>query len=208
MYSQMNELSNDRVTRFHIRRDFLQLYHAGWRHQLLAKVTGRQHALLNLSDISAQSVVTRRHGGVQSVPIARIRGSEGRCNDFDANFRPLNQISQERWCSIAFACQREIPLPIVELVQVDDIYYVRDGHHRISVARWRGQKEIEATVTVWHSRPLAAQTQPQHPVSPAAQPIQRPGTRIANLITKTSEFISALLQKVQPATQRILPQGS
>jgi hypothetical protein len=46
-------------------------------------------------------------------------------------------------------------LPPVVLVQVGDVYFVRDGHHRISVARALGQLDIEAEVTVWHlSGPL------------------------------------------------------
>ena len=40
--------------------------------------------------------------------------------------------------------------PPVELIQVGDLYFVRDGHHRISVARAMGQEAIEAKVTAWH----------------------------------------------------------
>jgi hypothetical protein len=43
------------------------------------------------------------------------------------------------------------PLPPVELIQVGSVYFVRDGHHRISVARAMGQQEIEAVVTVWQT---------------------------------------------------------
>jgi hypothetical protein len=57
-------------------------------------------------------------------------------------------------------------LPPVELVQVGDVYFVRDEHHRISVARTLGQLDIEAEVTVWHlSGPLPydAHVEPSQP---------------------------------------------
>jgi hypothetical protein len=53
------------------------------------------------------------------------------------------------WLSVAVARQRGKSLPPVKLIQVGDVYYVQDGHHRISVARALGQRDIEAEVTVW-----------------------------------------------------------
>ena len=87
--------------------------------------------------------------GTRSVPLGQIRGSEGRCADFDAAFHPRQQHTRQRWEGIAQAIQRDVPLPPVELIQVGDIYFVRDGHHRISVNRALGQVDIDAVVTVW-----------------------------------------------------------
>jgi len=78
-----------------------------------------------------------------------IRGSEGRCQDFDADFRPLKELSRERWMAIAAAWKLGTELPPVQLVQIRDLYFVRDGHHRISVARAMRQENIDAEVTVW-----------------------------------------------------------
>jgi len=50
---------------------------------------------------------------------------------------------------IAAARQMGRTLPPVELIQIGDLYFVRDGHHRISVARGMGQEHIDAEVTVW-----------------------------------------------------------
>jgi hypothetical protein len=94
-------------------------------------------------------VHSRRHAGLQTVPIGRIRGSEGRCNDFDRDFNPLQRHTEGRWRSVARARWEGKSLPPVELVQVGDVYFVRDGHHRISVARASGQQDIEAEVKVW-----------------------------------------------------------
>lgn len=83
------------------------------------------------------------------VSLSAIRGSEGRSTDFDADFNPLQEHTRERWISVASAMQTGVALPPVKLVQVGAVYYVRDGHHRISVAKQRGQTEIEAEVSVW-----------------------------------------------------------
>jgi hypothetical protein len=84
--------------------------------------------------------------GRQVVPLAQVRGTEQRCRDFDAEFRPLQEHTRERWLQIAMAYEAERPLPPVDLVQVGEVYYVRDGHHRVSVARALGQTFIDATV--------------------------------------------------------------
>jgi hypothetical protein len=83
------------------------------------------------------------------VPISQIGGSEGRVGDFDRDFNPLKDYTRRRWLGIAAARERGKVLPPVSLVQVGDVYFVKDGHHRISVARAVGQDAIEARVTAW-----------------------------------------------------------
>jgi hypothetical protein len=127
--------------------------------------------LLSLTEVEATSTVhARRYAGVRDVPIAQIRGSEGRCSDFDRSFRPLQDHSQARWLRVAAARHRGKTLPPVELIQVGEVYFVRDGHHRISVARAVGQMDIEAEVTVWDvagRRPWEAQPHPTAQRKPA-----------------------------------------
>jgi hypothetical protein len=86
---------------------------------------------------------------MRTVPIEQIQGSESRSHEFDRNFNPLRGYNKDRWLSIAMARQRDKALPPVELIQVGEVYFVRDGHHRISVARALGQQDIEAEVVVW-----------------------------------------------------------
>jgi hypothetical protein len=138
-----------------IRQVFERLHHQGVRRQLWSRLTGRRQCLLNLAEVQQHLTIhTRTYAGVRLVPIDRICGSENRCADFDADFRPLKHHSQSRWASIALAHQQDIALPPIELVQINDRYFVRDGHHRISVARTLGQREIEAEVTVWACQPV------------------------------------------------------
>ena len=106
--------------------------------------------LHDLAAITAtQTLRSQRAAGVHAVPLSAIRGSEGRCADFDGAFHPRQQHTRARWEGIALAMRREVTLPPVELIQLDDRYFVRDGHHRISVSRAVGQVDIDASVTVW-----------------------------------------------------------
>ena len=96
---------------------------------------------------SAKVVLESHYRGISAVPIAQIRGSENRSHDFDDRFYPLQGHSEERWLNIARAMLQDQALPPVELIKVGETYYVRDGHHRISVARIFGQQAIDAIVT-------------------------------------------------------------
>ena len=88
---------------------------------------------------------------LQRVPLSQIKGTcSGRLHDFDAYLRPRRQHNKARWLSVAKAFYMHKPLPPVELVKVDDIYFVLDGHHRLSVAGSMGLEAIEAHVTEWH----------------------------------------------------------
>jgi hypothetical protein len=81
-----------------------------------------------------------------SIPLDRIVGSESRTKDFDADFNPLKQHNRERWANLLAALWSGISLPPVELIQVGNEFFVRDGHHRISIAKATGQLEIEARI--------------------------------------------------------------
>ncbi len=111
---------------------------------------GRSRALLDLQAITTTYTLRGQHSiGVQTVRIAQIAGSDGRCADFDADFRPLQEHTRARWEGIATVMLGDADLPPVELIQVGDVYFVRDGHHRISVSRALGRVAIDAVVTVW-----------------------------------------------------------
>jgi hypothetical protein len=115
-------------------------------------MTRRERRLLDLATIEAGcNIHTRHYLGVQTVFIEQIRGSESRSADFDSLFYPRQGHTQQRWVSIAAARMIGSLLPPVELIQVGDGYFVRDGHYRISVARALGEEVVEAQVTVWQT---------------------------------------------------------
>jgi hypothetical protein len=118
--------------------------------QVWTKLRGRPRRLLDLNSVAASSTIAdRRTAGMQTVPISQIRGSEGRCDDFDVGFHSLREHTEECWVSVAKAQLRGVGLPPVALIQVGDVYISLDGHHCISVAAALGQQEIDAVVTMW-----------------------------------------------------------
>jgi hypothetical protein len=118
--------------------------------KIIAALTGRSNQLLDLETLTkGKSVRSRRYAKSQSVDIDQIKGSEGRINDFDQKFNPLKSHNSSRWLNIASAWQRGVNLPAIDLIKIKDVYIVRDGHHRISVARYLGCKYLDAHVTEW-----------------------------------------------------------
>jgi hypothetical protein len=84
--------------------------------------------------------------GIKTVSIDGIMGSEGRYRSFNRYFLPLQEDLRDRWKNIAQAHYSRQNLPPVELYKVQDAYFVKDGHHRISVARAKGVRNIGAHV--------------------------------------------------------------
>ena len=142
----------------------------GWMRRAWAAITRRPRRLMTLSSLGSRPYA-QHYGGHQTVEIRKIIGSENRIGDFDDRFNPLRGQSKDRWMSVAGARIQGVPLPPVDLIQVGDRYFVRDGHHRISVARTFGQHFIEAEVTVYQmSGPLPWEQAAVQP-SPVMQPV-------------------------------------
>ncbi len=85
--------------------------------------------------------------GLQVVALDDIVGTVDRAADFDRGFRPTSQRLRSRWERIAAAQRRGEAMPPVSLYKVGDLYFVRDGHHRVSVAKSQGRDDIDAYVT-------------------------------------------------------------
>jgi hypothetical protein len=84
--------------------------------------------------------------GLQVVPLDAIVGTVDRTADFDRGLRPTSSRLRSRWERIAAAQRRGEALPPVSLYKIGDLYFVRDGHHRVSVAKSLGRKDIDAYV--------------------------------------------------------------
>ena len=127
---------------------FNRAFAAGRNRKFITLFTLRPSRLLDLG--SQKSYMKNGHyAGQQEVALDDIRGTEGRQNDFDDRFHPLTERNRQRWQSVAKAYDAGINLPPVVLIQVGEVYFVRDGHHRVSVARALGKTTITATVTAW-----------------------------------------------------------
>jgi hypothetical protein len=97
--------------------------------------------------VEALGFVSERSIGLRVVPLDQIVGSVGRGRDFDRRFRPTSGRSRSRWEQIAAAARRGDSFPPIDLMKVGQLYFVRDGHHRVSVARALARIDIDAYVT-------------------------------------------------------------
>jgi hypothetical protein len=122
--------------------------------RLMKRLLGHQQWLYDLNEYRTYlSSGGSFHAGVRIVPIRQIIGSEGRGPDFDGSLHPVNVNSRERWVNMAILFMSRVPLPLVKLIQLGVAYFVRDTHHRISVARALGQIAVDAEVTIWQAQP-------------------------------------------------------
>ena len=128
--------------------DFEKAYIRSLWRKLIARVTGQANELLPFADVRhALPFSGQRDIGLQTVPLERIVGSVGRYRDFDRAFLPTQRQTTERWVNIRKAHYQDVSLPPVELYKIGDVYFVKDGNHRVSVARDRQQVDIDAYVT-------------------------------------------------------------
>ena len=124
------------------------------RHQVLSALAAR---LRNDTDVvqsmSFDEVVealgrrAENYLGTKLIPLDAIVGSVDKVRDFDRRFRPTSGRSRQRWERLARASRTGEVIPPIEVYQVGDYYFVRDGHHRVSVARSLRLDVIEAKVT-------------------------------------------------------------
>ena len=102
--------------------------------------------------------------GIRTVEFARIVGSVNRCQDFDRSFLPIRTSCAERWKRVDRTHYESIELPPPILLKVGDVYFVYDGHNRVSVARLHGMERIQAEVVEYQRQAsvaaLAQITQP------------------------------------------------
>jgi len=112
-----------------------------------AVVSGQPTNLLSYDDIKEKLRIGGPiYRGLHTVRVDQIAGSLNRYHQFDRAFLPVQDETAERWKSVDRAFYEEISLPPVVLYKVGQVYFVVDGHHRVSVARQQGQIFIEAEV--------------------------------------------------------------
>jgi len=130
--------------------DFLRVR----RHQTLSKLAARMRGdtdglteTLSFSDVVEALGRRGEHDrGLQLIPLDRIVGSVDKVRDFDRRFRPTSDRSRQRWERLAEKSRLGEYLPPIDVYQLGNLYFVRDGHHRVSVARAQGATDIDAHV--------------------------------------------------------------
>jgi hypothetical protein len=108
---------------------------------------GTSGGLLCFDDLrKGPGAMGRIYRGLRTVPVAQIGRSVGKCSEFDRDFMPAKLVWKRGGKRIDRAFHRDEELPAVTLYKVGGFYFVLDGHHRVSVARYHGVEWIEACV--------------------------------------------------------------
>jgi len=129
------------------RADFSRVRFKAFVNSIWSLIQGQPNQLLSYDEIKEKLRVGGPiYRGVQTVPVKQIVGSLNRYHQFDRAFLPTQTETAERWQRVNRAFYNDISLPPVVLYKVGEVYFVVDGHHRVSVAREQGQIFIEAEV--------------------------------------------------------------
>ncbi len=114
---------------------------------VLASLKGERNTLLSYDKVKEKLRIGGPiYRGMRTVPISQIAGSLNRYHEFDSAFLPKNDENAARWQSVDRAFYQEVSLPPIVLYKVGDVYFVVDGHHRVSVAREQNAEFIDAEV--------------------------------------------------------------
>ncbi len=124
-----------------------------------------------------QEWMGRSTAGVHEIPLARIRDSEIRTRDFDSSFHPLKQHLRGRWTRLYSSIQAGREMPPIEVYRVGDVYFVRDGHHRVSSPRHAFSAATSDATTP--SSSTSASLEGDRHLPGADQVVARPGPRRA-----------------------------
>jgi len=133
--------------------DFTRARHKAFLRRMRARVFGDPWStrMQSLEDASGGiGAFNRVRMGRRVVAVEKIVGSVGRFRDFDRDFLPTRQSLETKWKRVDRAYHRGQNLPPVSLFEVDGRYFVEDGNHRVSVARYQGVEWIDAEVRVLH----------------------------------------------------------
>ncbi len=143
-------------------QDFRDVRRKAEMEAFFSQLRGTPAELLSYEDVrkklKASGQVER---GLQDIPLDDIVGSVGRYRDFSRSFLPLKDSDEQRWARVRMAVGSMEGLPPIEVYKVGDAYFVRDGNHRVSVARKLGADFIQAYVTEVNTKvPLTPSVHP------------------------------------------------
>lgn len=130
-----------------VRSDFSRARFKSFINQVFSVLSGKRNNLLSYDDIKEKLRIGGPiYQGVKTVRVDQIAGSLNRYHEFDSTFLPKEDQLASRWQKVDRAFYEDVHLPPVVLYKVGQVYFVVDGHHRVSVARGQGQEFIEAEV--------------------------------------------------------------
>jgi hypothetical protein len=130
------------------RIDFSNAYQKGFWRSIFSWLQNRNNELLPYEEVLKHIPMRgQNYIGIKQIETDKIIGSVSRYLDFDRAFLPRQTHTRSRWESIDRAHFKQIILPPIEVYKIGDAYFIKDGNHRVSVAREKGQAFIDAYVT-------------------------------------------------------------
>ncbi len=138
----MSDVLNSRT-----RADFSRARFKAFVNQVMSRISGQPTTLLSYDEIKEKLHIGGPiYRGVKTIRVDQIVGSLNRYHEFDRAFLPKEDQLANRWESVDRAFYQDVHLPPVVLYKVGEVYFVVDGHHRVSVAREQGQIFMEAEI--------------------------------------------------------------
>jgi nucleotide-binding universal stress UspA family protein len=127
--------------------DFYEAHRKASLKTVLSAITGKSVDLLSYDDVLAHLRLKGQFDrGREEIPLDKIVGSVGRYTDFTRDFLPRRESDSHRWANVRMATESFLGVPPIEVYKVGEFYFVKDGNHRVSIARINGQDYIEAFV--------------------------------------------------------------
>lgn len=132
--------------------DFAKARNKAFFNEIQHLLSPEEASLISLNDVKQLiRPINETYLGMKVIPIDKIIGSEGRYKDFDNNFFPKSSHLRHRWEHVDEAAIKSITLPPIKVYEINGLYFVRDGNHRVSVAKARGTEFIDAEVVTLQS---------------------------------------------------------
>ena len=113
---------------------------------MVAILRGQPNELLPFDWVKHLAPEGEHQLGIQTIPVDHIIGSVDRYREFDRHYLPKESHLDERWIGVRSAQLQGKELPPIQVYKVGELYFVKDGNHRVSVARRQGQMYIDAYV--------------------------------------------------------------
>lgn len=127
--------------------DFSKAHNKALFNEIQHLLNPEEAKLISLQDIKTLLKPKNEvYKGMEVIPVKLIVGSEGRYSDFDNHFFPKSNFLKNRWERVDMAHYQDIILPAISVYELGGLYFVRDGNHRVSVAKAKGIENIDADV--------------------------------------------------------------
>lgn len=127
--------------------DFSKAHNKALFNEIQHLLNPEEASLISLQDIKTLLKPKNEvYKGMEVIPVKLIVGSEGRYSDFDNHFFPKSNFLKNRWERVDMAHYQDVILPAISVYELGGLYFVRDGNHRVSVAKSKGIENIDAEV--------------------------------------------------------------